>query len=82
MLTDRLTANFTGNVIDNLEEVLELLDPAELKTCAKSINGINLSKMTSKQSLVDGIKKHAKSSQSIRNYFSTKTSSVEQTILH
>ncbi|KAG4066300.1 hypothetical protein HA402_000524 [Bradysia odoriphaga] len=70
------------NVIDNLEEVLELLDPAELKACAKSINGVNLSKLTSKQSLTDAIKKHAKSSRSIQNFFSAKSSSVEQTILH
>lgn len=71
-----------GNVIDNLEEVLELLDPSELKACAKSVNGVNLSRITSKASLMEAIMKHAKSSRSIQNYFSTTSLSVEQTILH
>ncbi|KAJ6642446.1 Fanconi-associated nuclease 1 [Pseudolycoriella hygida] len=70
------------NVIHNLEEILELLDLPELKTCAKSVNGINLSKATSKQSLISAIIKHAKSSRSIQNYFSRKSLSVEQTILN
>lgn len=70
-----------GNVIDNLEEALELLDPTQLKACAKSVNGVNLSKMTSKQSLMGAILKHAKSSRSIQNYFSGRSLSVEQTIL-
>lgn len=71
-----------GTVIDKLEEVLELLDPTELKACARSVNGVNLSKMTTKQSLMEAILKHAKSSRSIQNYFSSKSLSVEQTILH
>lgn len=76
-----LTFFLKGKVIDNLEEVLELLDPSELRSCAKSINGVNHSKLTSKKALLEAILNHAKSCRSIQNYFSTKNSSVAETIL-